>query len=351
MNKRIAVICGDGIGQEVIPQAVRVLDAVGVRFGHVFTYEYVTAGGASIDLYGTPLTEENLNRVLEADAVLLGALGGDKWDHCPERPEKALLLLRKSLGVYANLRPAVLYPTLADISPLRSEITERGVDIMVVRELTGGLYYGQRATTADGAYDTMSYSVREINRILRVGFESAMLRRRRLTVVDKANILDTSKLWRRLASEMEREYPAVSVDYLYVDNASMQLVLHPDRFDVIVTENTFGDILSDETGAVVGSLGMIPSASLGDGAGLYEPVHGSAPDIAGKNIANPIAAILSAAMMLEYSFGLKEEAAAIRAAVEESIRRGVVTRDIARDACSATTREVGDYITRFVEVY
>ena len=330
MKYRIALIPGDGIGPEITREAVRVLDKAAERYGHEFVYEEVVAGGASIDAFRTPLTDGMLERAKNADAVLLAAVGGEKWDKCPERPEKALLKLRYELGAYANLRPAKLFKALEEASPLKR--AGKGIDIMIIRELTGGLYYGERGTqTVNGerrAYDTLEYSENDINRILKVAFETAAKRRGHVTVVDKSNILDTSKLWRLCAERMAKDYPEIDVDYMYVDNASMQLVLQPEFFDVIVTENTFGDILSDEAGAITGSIGLLPSASLGNGTGIYEPVHGSAPDIAGMNKANPAAMILSAAMMLRYSFSLEKEAAAIEAAVESAVNDGIRTADI-----------------------
>ncbi len=348
MIKNIAVIPGDGIGVEVTREAVKVLDAIGAKYNHEFKYEYLLAGGCAIDETGKPLPEETLEKAKKSDSVLLGAVGGPKWDNIPGiRPEQALLGLRGGLGLYANLRPAVMYKELADACPLKSEITGDGIDIMIVRELTGGIYFGESKRSEDGqsAYDTESYSKKEIERLLVHAFEIAMKRKKHVTVVDKANILETSRMWREVTRETAPKYPEVAVDYLYVDNASMQLVRNPLQFDVIATSNIFGDILSDEASQITGSIGMLPSASLGDGTfGMYEPVHGSAPDIAGKNIANPLATILSAAMMLRYSFGMTKEADNIEAAVEKALEDGLRTGDIARGGDTVGTAEMGDAV-------
>lgn len=348
MIKNIAVIPGDGIGVEVTKEAVKVLDAIGEKYSHEFKYEYLLAGGCAIDATGKPLPEETLEKAKKADSVLLGAVGGPKWDNIPGiRPEQALLGLRGGLGLYANLRPAVMYKQLSEACPLKSEITGDGIDIMIVRELTGGIYFGESARSEDGqsAYDTESYSKPEIERLLIHAFEIAMKRKKHVTVVDKANILETSRMWREVTREVEKRYPEVKVDYLYVDNASMQLVRNPLQFDVIATSNIFGDILSDEASQITGSIGMLPSASLGGGTfGMYEPVHGSAPDIAGQNIANPLATILSAAMMLRYSFGMTKEADDIEAAVQKALEDGLRTGDIARGKASVGTKEMGDAV-------
>lgn len=348
MIKNIAVIPGDGIGVEVTREAVKVLDAIGAKYNHEFKYEYLLAGGCAIDETGKPLPEETLEKAKKSDSVLLGAVGGPKWDNIPGiRPEQALLGLRGGLGLYANLRPAVMYKELADACPLKSEITGDGIDIMIVRELTGGIYFGESKRSEDGqsAYDTESYSKKEIERLLVHAFEIAMKRKKHVTVVDKANILETSRMWREVTREIAPKYPEVTVDYLYVDNASMQLVRNPLQFDVIATSNIFGDILSDEASQITGSIGMLPSASLGDGTfGMYEPVHGSAPDIAGKNIANPLATILSVAMMLRYSFGMTKEADNIEAAVEKVLEDGLRTGDIARGGETIGTAEMGDAV-------
>ncbi|MBP3607785.1 MAG: 3-isopropylmalate dehydrogenase [Treponema sp.] len=335
MEKNIALIPGDGIGPDVVAEAVNVLNAIGEKFGHKFNYTSVIAGGAAIDKWGNPLPQDQLDICLKSDATLLGAVGGPKWDDvAPEiRPEKALLGLRGGMKVFANLRPAVMWKQLKDACPLKDEIVGSGLDILIVRELTGGIYFGERGTAEDGksAWDTEKYSWEEIERIVRMGFEYAMNRQKRLCVIDKANILNSSRLWRKVAETVHAEYPEVQLDFLYIDNAAMQLVRNPRQFDVIATSNMFGDILSDEASQITGSIGMLASASLGDGKGpgLYEPIHGSAPDIAGKDIANPLATILSAAMLLRYSFGLETEAKAIENAVNAVLDDGWRTGDIA----------------------
>ena len=337
MNKTIALIPGDGIGPDVISEAVNVLNAVGQKFGHTFEYKNVIAGGCAIDQFGEPLPKDQLQIALDADSALLGAVGGPKWDDvAPEiRPEKALLGLRGGMKVYANLRPAVMFKQLKDACPLKDEVVGDGLDILIVRELTGGIYFGERGTAPDGksAWDTEKYSWEEIERIVRLGFESAKNRRKILTVVDKANILNSSRLWRKVAETVHSEYPDVELNFMYVDNAAMQLVRNPRQFDVIATSNMFGDILSDEASQITGSIGMLASASLGDGTGpgLYEPIHGSAPDIAGKDLANPLATILSVAMLLRYDFKLEQEAKAIENAVEKVLDDGWRTGDIAGD--------------------
>ena len=335
MEKNIALIPGDGIGPDVVAEAVNVLDAVAAKFGHKFNYTKVVAGGAAIDKWGKPLPQEQLDICLKSDAALLGAVGGPKWDDvAPEiRPEKALLGLRGGMKVYANLRPAVMWKQLKDACPLKDEIAGDGLDILVVRELTGGIYFGERGTAPDGrsAWDTERYSWEEIERIVRMGFEFARKRKNHLTVVDKANILNSSRLWRKVAETVHKDYADVTLDFLYIDNAAMQLVKNPRQFDVIATSNMFGDILTDEAAQVTGSIGMLASASLGDGKGpgLYEPIHGSAPDIAGKDLANPLATILSAAMLLRFSFGAEAEAKAIESAVDKVLSDGWRTGDIA----------------------
>lgn len=331
MRISLAVIPGDGIGPDIVAQAVRVLDRIGEIYGHDFSYRTLLAGGAAIDRTGVPLPDETLQAAKESDSVLLGAVGGPKWDDVPSnlRPEKALLGLRGGLGLFCNLRPAMLYRQLADACPLRSELVEGGLDVMVVRELTGGIYFGKRGRTDDEAYDTMSYTKGEVERIAVKAFEIAMKRNGRLTSVDKANILETSRLWRATVDEVAKAYPDVTVNHLYVDNAAMQLVRNPKQFDVILTENMFGDILSDEASMITGSIGMLPSASLrSDSFGMYEPIHGSAPDIAGQDKANPLATILSVAMMLRYSFDLKAEADALEMAVDRTLDQGWRTADI-----------------------
>ncbi len=344
MNYTIALVPGDGIGPDVVAQAVEVLDLVGDRFGHGFNYVELEAGGCAIDSSGEPLPAETLEAAKQCDAVLLGAVGGPKWETLPGnlRPERALLGLRAGLGVYANLRPAALLPQLKGACPLKDEVLKASspdgsasFDLLIVRELTGGLYFGERGRSADGksAYDTETYSVGEIERVLRVGYRSASGRRKKLCVVDKANVLESSRLWREVAARVAKDYPDIETSYMYVDNCAMQLVRAPGQFDVIVTSNLFGDILSDEASVVTGSIGMLASASIGDQGekttmGLYEPIHGSAPDIAGQDVANPLATILSAAMLLRHSFGLEKEARAIEAAVRTTLDQGYRTRDI-----------------------
>lgn len=349
MEKKIALIPGDGIGPDVVAEAVKVLDKVAEKFGHKWSYDTVTAGGCSIDKFGKPLIQEELDKCLKSDAVLLGAVGGPKWDNLASelRPEKALLGLRGGMKVFANLRPAVMFKQLKDACPLKDEIVGDGLDILIVRELISGIYFGDRGTAADGksAWDTERYTWEEIERIVRMGFEFAQKRQKRLCVVDKANILNSSQLWRKVTETIKGDYPDVTLSYLYIDNASMQMVRNPRQFDVIATSNMFGDILSDEASQITGSIGMLASASLGEsGPGLYEPIHGSAPDIAGKDLANPLATILSAAMLLRYSFGLETEAKAIEAAVEKVLDEGYRTGDIAgseRDAVKAAGKIVG----------
>ena len=345
MKKTIAVIKGDGIGPEIVSEAVAVLAKIAAKFGHDFTFDERLVGGAAYDATGDCLPDETLVACKGADAVLLGAVGGPKWDALPgpKRPEKrALLTLRKELGLFANLRPAKVWPTLRDASPLKAQVVDDGIDLLVVRELTGGVYFGEHLRSADGqsALDKMPYSVPEIERIARVAFAAARTRRNHVTSVDKANVLETSRLWRETVQRIRNaEYLDVALEFMYVDNAAMQLVRAPSHFDVILTENMFGDILSDEASQVTGSIGMLPSASLrGDGFGMYEPIHGSAPDIAGKGVANPLATILSAAMMLRHSFGLEAEAGAIERAVASTLESGVLTPDLGG---TAATHDVG----------
>lgn len=352
MNKKITVLPGDGIGPEIVAEAIKVLNKVADKFGHAFDYTYVDIGGCSIDKYGVPITDEGMARCKSSDSVLLGAVGGPKWDNCPPaiRPEKALLAVRKELGLFANLRPTKLFSQLADSSPLKQEIVGNGIDLLIVRELTGGVYFGQKKTEeVDGelvATDIMPYSEHEIERIARVAFETAMKRGKKLASVDKANVLETSRLWRKTVHRLAEEYPEVSCSDILVDNAAMQLIKNPTQFDVLVTENMFGDILSDEASMLTGSIGMMPSASLSSGTlGMYEPIHGSAPDIAGRNIANPLGTILSAAMMLCYSFDMAEEADAIEAAVNQVLDDGYRTADIMQDGCKKVTcTEMGDQV-------
>ncbi|AKL94494.1 3-isopropylmalate dehydrogenase LeuB [Clostridium aceticum] len=353
MKFNIATIPGDGIGPEVIEETILVLNKIGEIYGHEFSFQEVLAGGIAIDKTGKPLPEETVEVCKNSDAVLLGAVGGPKWDTLPgdQRPEKALLGLRGALGLYANLRPAVLYTALKEASPLRSDIVEQGIDICVVRELTGGIYFGERGRKKEGkmgeeAYDTEAYSVGEVERIARTAFEIAMKRDKRVTSVDKANILESSRLWRSVVVEVAKDYPEVALDHMYVDNAAMQLIRYPQQFDVIVTSNMFGDILSDEASMLTGSIGMLPSASLAEGnLGMYEPIHGSAPDIAGENKANPIATILSAAMMLRYSLQLDKEAQVIEEAVIKVLEKNYRTGDIMSKGMTLVgTQEMGKLI-------
>jgi len=331
MDFTIALVKGDGIGPDIVTEGCNVLSAVCKKHGHHVSYVEALAGGAALDQTGVPLPPESLKKCQQADSVLLGAVGGPQWDTLPSdlRPEKALLGLRSGLGLFCNLRPAIIYPQLKDACPLKDSIIEGGLDLMIVRELTGGIYFGKRGTTENGAYDTMEYTVPEIDRIVRNGFDIAMARKKNLCSVDKANILNNSQLWRSRVEEIAKEYPEVTVSHLYVDNAAMQLVHNPRQFDVIVTGNMFGDILSDEASQITGSIGMLPSASTRtDDFGMYEPIHGSAPDIAGKDLANPIATILSVAMMLRYSFHLATEADEVEAAVGKVLDQGYRTGDI-----------------------
>lgn len=352
MNFNIAVIPGDGIGPEVVDESIKVLSKIGEKYNHNFEFEFLQAGGCAIDSLGTPLPDKTLEVCKKSDAVLLGAVGGPKWDdpNAKVRPEQALLGLRGGLNLYCNLRPALLYKALKEASPLKDTIIGDGIDICVVRELTGGIYFGERGReVVDGvvsAYDTERYNIKEIERIVRIGFDTAMKRNKKLTSVDKANILESSRLWRSVVEEMSKDYPEVEVNHLYIDNASMQLVKDPRQFDVIVTSNMFGDILSDEASMITGSIGMLPSASLGEGTlGMYEPIHGSAPDIAGKEIANPLATILSTAMMLRYSFNLEDEAKDIENAVVKVLEEGYRTGDIKSEGTTLVgTKEMGDLV-------
>ncbi len=355
MKKRITVLAGDGIGPEITGEAIKALDRVGEIYGHTFEYTYVDIGGCSIDKYGVPITDEGMAICKDSDSVLLGAVGGPKWDDCPAsiRPEKALLAVRKELGLFANLRPTKLFSQLAGSSPLKN--VGGGIDLLIVRELTGGVYFGEKKSWTEGgesvASDLMIYSEHEIERIGRVAFETAMKRNRRLASVDKANVLETSRLWRRIMHRLAEEYPEVEYSDILVDNTAMQLIKNPTQFDVIVTENMFGDILSDEASMLTGSIGMMPSASLSEGTrGMYEPIHGSAPDIAGQDIANPLGTILSAAMMLRYSFDMAAEADAIEKAVSETLDAGIRTGDIMQDGCRRVgCREMGDEVTKRIK--
>jgi len=357
MNYRIALVRGDGIGPEIVDSAVRVLERIGQKYGHTFQFTRYLAGGAAIDACGEPLPAETVEGCKSSDSVLLGAVGGPKWDTLPGnlRPEKALLGLRAALGLYTNLRPARIFPALKGACALRPDIIDRGFDLVIVRELTGGIYFGERGRRegqyGPEAYDTEAYSVHEVERIARVAFETARKRRKNVVSIDKANVLETSRLWRETVHRIAAEYPDVAVSDMLVDNAAMQLIRDPSRFDVVVTSNMFGDILSDEASQITGSIGLLASASLGASkCGLYEPIHGSAPDIAGQNKANPIATILSAAMMLRYSFDLVKEADDIEAAVAGVIEDGYRTADILTDlqmeplTCTAMTDKIMERI-------
>ncbi len=348
MNYKIALLPGDGIGPEVIEQAVNVLNATGEVTGHTFTFTEGLVGAVAIDHTGNPFPEETLDLCRRSDAILFGAIGHPKYDNDPSakvRPEQGLLRMRSELGLYANVRPVKSFRALAGMSPLKEELVA-GTDIVMIRELTGGIYFGKpRGRSEDGltAYDTCTYSRYEIERVVRLGCQYATQRKKKVTVIDKANVLATSRLWRETAKEISTEYPDLEMDFMFVDNAAMQLIRNPSAFDVIVTENMFGDILSDEASVITGSLGMLPSASIGLTASLYEPIHGSFPQAAGKNIANPVGTILSAAMMLELSFGLVKEAQLITRAVEKTIEEGIVTPDLNADNSSSTT-EMGKRI-------
>ena len=347
MKKEIALIKGDGIGPEIVDSAVEVLQVIAEKFGHEFDFPSYLAGGCAIDATGIPLPQETIDGCKKADSVLLGAVGGPKWDGLGGdiRPEKALLGLRSELELFTNLRPAKIYPALSDACTLRPDIIEKGFDLVIVRELTGGIYFGERGRRegkyGPEAYDTECYSVMEIERIAKVAFETAMKRRKNVISIDKANVLETSRLWRETVHRIGEDYPDVELSDMLVDNAAMQLVRDPSRFDVVLTSNMFGDILSDEASQITGSIGLLASASMGATTrGMYEPIHGSAPDIAGTGLANPIATILSAAMMLRFSFGLSEEADAIEAAVDKTLMDGVRTADIARGEAHVSTTEM-----------
>lgn len=350
MDYKIAIIKGDGIGPEIVDSAVKVLEKVLEKYNHKLITEEVYMGGIAIDKFGEPLPNSELEKCLNSDSILLGAVGGPKWDNVEssKRPEKGLLKLRKALEVYANLRPAKIIPVLEGASPLKTEKIKDGVDIMIVRELTGGIYFGERGKTENDAFDIEKYSVEEIRRIVKKGFEMAEIRNKKLTSVDKANVLETSRLWRKIVEEEKQAYPDVEVNYMYVDNMAMQLVSNPSTFDVVVTSNMFGDILSDLLAAVCGSIGILASASIGKTKrGLYEPIHGSAPDIAGKGIANPIATIQSVAMMLEISFGLKKEAKEIEEAINKVLEKGYRTLDLYEDGnnqIKVSTKEITEKI-------
>lgn len=354
MEMNIAVLPGDGIGPEVVEQALKAVKAVCEKKGHKLNYVFGLVGACAIDKTGDPYPAETHELCMKSDAVLFGALGDPKYDNDPNakvRPEQGLLKMRKSLGLFANLRPVLTFPNMLHKSPLKSELVD-GVDFMCIRELTGGLYFGRpqgRSEDGNVAYDTCVYSREEVERIVRLAFDFAMMRRKHLTLVDKANVLCSSRLWRQVTKEIEKEYPEVTTDYMFVDNAAMRIIQWPKSFDVLVTENLFGDILTDEASVITGSLGMSPSASIGLHTSLFEPIHGSYPQAAGKNIANPIATVLSAAMMFEYAFKLKEEGQMIRDAVTASMAAGVVTEDIANGAKAYSTSEVGDWIAGYIK--
>lgn len=354
MDMKLALVPGDGIGPDVVQQAVRVLDKIGQEYGHTLHYTTLLAGGAAIDATGSCLPQETIEGCKQSDAVLLGAVGGWKWDTLPgdQRPERALLGLRKELGLFANIRPALLFQELSDACPLKAEIVEGGLDLVVVRELTGGIYFGEKGFRQTelglAAYDVEQYAEEEVRRIAIVAFDMAMKRNKKLCSVDKANVLESSRLWRRVVGEVAKDYPEVELTNMYIDNAAMQMVRNPKQFDVIVTSNIFGDILSDEASMITGSIGMLPSASLAKGNfGMYEPIHGSAPDIAGQDKANPMATILSVAMMLRYTFGLSKEADIIEAAVKSVLSKGYRTPDIMVPGMHAIgTKEAGDLIIK-----
>jgi 3-isopropylmalate dehydrogenase len=350
MRKHIAIIQGDGIGPEVTRQSVKVLNALAERFGHEFDYTYCLMGAIAIDETGTPLPDETIETCLNSDAILFGAIGHPKYDNDPSakvRPEQGLLKLRKSLQLFANIRPVTSYSSLSHLSPLKSKAIE-GVDFVIFRELTGGIYFGKKQMNDEKtrASDECVYTVEEIERIARLAFQKARQRKKKLTLVDKANVLETSRLWRKVIQEMAKDYPDVKVDYMYVDNAAMQIVVNPRQFDVILTENMFGDILSDEASVISGSLGLLPSASVGNNIALFEPIHGSYPQAAGKDIANPLGSILSTAMMLDH-FGLTEEASLVREAVEWTLRNGIVSKDI-EPVNFYFTSTIGDMVSEYL---
>jgi 3-isopropylmalate dehydrogenase len=347
MDFNIAVLPGDGIGPEIVDQAIKVLKAVGKKYEHSFNFSYAPVGATAIDQVGDPFPEETFQLCMKSDAVLFGAIGDPKYDNDPKakvRPEQGLLAMRKKLGLYANIRPVTTFPSLIHKSPLRKDLVE-GANFVVIRELTGGIYFGDKGRSEDlnMAFDNCVYTRPEIERILELGFEYAAKRDKRLTVVDKANVLATSRLWRETAQDMTPTHPEIEVDYMFVDNAAMQIIQWPKKFDVMVTENMFGDILSDEASVITGSLGLLPSASVGIHTSVFEPIHGSYPQAAGKDIANPLATVLSAAMLLELSLDLTEEAASIRRVVDRSMEEGIVTEDIAEGKAYLTS-EVGDWL-------
>ena len=355
MKMKIAVLPGDGIGPEIMEQGLNVTKALCEKFGHELSYEYGLCGADAIDKVGDPYPDKTHELCMNSDAVLFAAVGDPKFDNDPTlkvRPEQGLLAMRKKLGLYANIRPVATFETLLSKSPLKDELVS-GADFMCIRELTGGLYFGKpqgRSEKGDIAYDTCMYSVEEITRILKTGFEFAMKRRKKLTVVDKANVLATSRLWREVAEKMEKDYPEVKTEYLFVDNAAMRMIQWPTSFDVIVTENMFGDILTDEASCITGSMGLLPSASIGTYTSVFEPIHGSWPQAAGKNIANPLAEILSVAMMFEYAFNLKKEADLVRKAVDESMNQNIRTSDIQVEGEKGySTTEVGEWIVNYIK--
>ena len=354
MQLNIAVLPGDGIGPEITQTALEVTKAIAQKFGHQLTYEFGIVGACAIDKTGNPYPEETHALCMKSDAVLFGAIGDPRFDNDPSakvRPEQGLLAMRKELGLYANIRPVTTFPSLLHKSPLRRDLVE-DADLMCIRELTGGIYFGKpqgRSEDGNSAVDTCVYSREEIERIVRLAYSYAQKRRKKLTIVDKANVLATSRLWREISQQLEKEYPDVTTEYMFVDNAAMQLIQWPKRFDVIVTENMFGDILTDEASVITGSLGMLPSASIGIHTSVFEPIHGSYPQAAGKNIANPIATILSAALMFEYAFGLMEEGALIRKAVNASLEAEFVTEDICSNGNPRSTSEVGEWIVKFIQ--
>lgn len=354
MKLNIAVLPGDGIGPEIIAQALEVTKAICAKFNHELTYKEALVGAIAIDKTGNPYPQETHDLCMDSDAVLFGAIGHPKYDNNPSakvRPEQGLLKMRKELGLYANLRPINTFPSLLHKSPLRPDLVD-GADFMCVRELTGGLYFGRpqgRSEDGNTAYDTCVYTREEIERIVRLAYKLAGQRNKKLTIVDKANVLCSSRLWRQVSQEIEKEFPDIETEYMFVDNAAMQIIQWPKRFDVLVTENLFGDILTDEASVITGSLGMLPSASIGIHTSVFEPIHGSYPQAAGKNIANPLATILSAALMFEYAFDLKEEGALIRKAVDASMEQKIVTEDIAFDGKAYSTSEVGNWIVEYIK--
>ncbi|MXO34794.1 3-isopropylmalate dehydrogenase [Apibacter sp. B3889] len=354
MKLNIAVLPGDGIGPEIIAQALEVTKAICAKFNHELTYKEALVGAIAIDKTGNPYPQETHDLCMDSDAVLFGAIGDPKYDNNPSakvRPEQGLLKMRKELGLYANLRPINTFPSLVHKSPLRPDLVD-GADFMCVRELTGGLYFGRpqgRSEDGNTAYDTCVYTREEIERIVRLAYKLAGQRNKKLTIVDKANVLCSSRLWRQVSQEIEKEFPDIETEYMFVDNAAMQIIQWPKRFDVLVTENLFGDILTDEASVITGSLGMLPSASIGIHTSVFEPIHGSYPQAAGKNIANPLATILSAALMFEYAFDLKDEGALIRKAVDASMEQKIVTEDIAFDGKAYSTSEVGNWIVEYIK--